>query len=82
VHQVVPDADALGAAVSAVLADLRQGAPMALAATKALIAALGPLAPDGYAEAGADAFARCAAGPEAREGIAAFQQKRPPAWAV
>jgi isohexenylglutaconyl-CoA hydratase len=82
VHQVVPDADALEAAVSAVLADLRQGAPMALAATKALIAALGPLAPDGYAEAGADAFARCAAGPEAREGIAAFQQKRPPAWAV
>ena len=81
VHQVVRDASALEAAVGAVLADLRQGAPMALAETKALIAALGPLSPEGYAEAGAQAFAKCAAGPEAKEGIAAFQQKRAPAWA-
>jgi isohexenylglutaconyl-CoA hydratase len=81
VHQVVADAAALDHAVAAVLGDLRQGAPMALAETKVLIAALGPLSPDGYAEAGAQAFAKCAAGPEAREGIAAFQQKRPPAWA-
>ena len=56
-------------------------APQALAETKKLIAALGPLSPDGYAEAGALAFARCASGPEAREGIAAFKEKRPPAWA-
>lgn len=82
VHQVVPDAAGLAAAVDAILADLRQGAPMALAETKGLIAALGALAPEGYAEAGARAFARGAAGAEAREGIAAFQQKRPPAWAV
>jgi isohexenylglutaconyl-CoA hydratase len=81
VHQVVADAAALDAAIAALLADLRQGAPMALAETKALIAALGPLAPEGYAEAGAAAFGRCAAGPEAQEGIAAFQQKRAPAWA-
>lgn len=81
VHQAVPDAAALAAAVAAILADLRQGAPMALAETKRLIAALGPLAPAGYAEAGAEAFGRCAAGEEAREGIAAFQQKRPPSWA-
>ncbi len=81
VHQVVADAAALEAAVGAILADLRQGAPMALAETKSLIAALGALAPAGYAEAGAEAFARCASGEEAREGIAAFQQKRAPAWA-
>jgi isohexenylglutaconyl-CoA hydratase len=81
VHQVVADAAALAAAVDAVLADLRQGAPMALAETKALIAALGPLAPEGYAEAGALAFGRCAAGAEAKEGIAAFQQKRAASWA-
>ncbi len=81
VHEVVADAAALEAAVAAVVADIRMGAPMALAETKALIAALGPLAPEGYAEAGAAAFARCAAGPEAEEGIAAFRQKRPPRWA-
>ena len=81
VHQLVADAAALEAAVQAVIADCRQGAPQALAETKKLIAALGPLSPDGYAEAGALAFARCASGPEAREGIAAFKEKRPPAWA-
>jgi isohexenylglutaconyl-CoA hydratase len=81
VHQLVADAPALEAAVAAVIADCRQGAPRALAETKKLIAALGPLSPDGYAEAGALAFARCASGDEAREGIAAFKEKRPPAWA-
>jgi isohexenylglutaconyl-CoA hydratase len=82
VHQVVADAAALEDAVAAVVADIRKGAPMALTETKALISALGPLAPEGYAEAGAEAFAKCAAGPEAEEGIAAFQQKRPPRWAM
>jgi isohexenylglutaconyl-CoA hydratase len=81
VHQLVADAPALEAAVASVIADCRQGAPRALAETKKLIAALGPLSPDGYAEAGALAFARCASGDEAREGIAAFKEKRPPAWA-
>ncbi len=81
VHEVVADAAALSVAVDAVVADIRQGAPMALSETKALIAALGPLSPEGYAEAGAASFAKCAAGDEAREGIAAFQQKRPPNWA-
>jgi len=81
VHQLVADAAALEAAVQAVIADCRQGAPQALAETKKLIAALGALSPDGYAEAGALAFARCASGAEAREGIAAFKEKRPPSWA-
>lgn len=80
VHEVVADAAALEAAVGAIVADLRQGAPMALAETKALIAALGPLSPEGYAEAGAQAFAKCAAGPEAKEGIAAFKEKRAARW--
>lgn len=81
VHQAVADAAALEAAIGAILADLRQGAPMALAETKRLIAALGPLAPEGYAEAGAEAFGRCAAGEEAREGIAAFKERRAARWA-
>ncbi|WP_137123918.1 enoyl-CoA hydratase/isomerase family protein [Roseomonas sp. HF4] len=81
VQQVVADRAALDAAVGAVVADIAEGAPLALAETKALIAALGPLSPVGYAEAGAQAFARCAAGEEAREGIAAFREKRKPRWA-
>jgi isohexenylglutaconyl-CoA hydratase len=81
VHEVLPDAAALDARLAAVIASLLQGAPGALAATKALLAALGPAAPEGYAEAAAHAFAVAAAG-EAEEGIAAFRGKRPPAWAV
>ena len=82
VHQVVADAAALDAAIAAVVADLRQGGPVALAETKRLIAALGPLAPEGYAAEGSRAFARCAAGDEAREGIAAFREKRAPRWTL
>jgi len=82
VHQCVPDAAALEAALAAIIADLRQAGPQALAETKRLIAALGPLAPEGYAEAAARAFARCAASEEAREGIAAFRERRPPRWAL
>jgi isohexenylglutaconyl-CoA hydratase len=79
VHEALPDAAALDAAVAAAVADLLRGAPGAVAETKGLLAALGPAAPEGYAAAGAAAFARCAAG-EAKEGIAAFREKRPPAW--
>ncbi len=78
VHQVVPELDA---ALATVIADILQGAPQALAETKGLIAALGATVPDGYAEAGADAFARQAAGPEAAEGIASFKERRKPSWA-
>jgi isohexenylglutaconyl-CoA hydratase len=80
VHQVFADATALRAGVEALLRDVMQGGPQALAETKQLLAALGPLAPDAYADAGAAAFARCAAGTEAAEGIAAFKEKRPASW--
>jgi enoyl-CoA hydratase/carnithine racemase len=71
VHEALPDDAALDAAVSALVADLLRGAPGAVAETKALLAAFGPVAPEGYAAAGAG---------EAKEGIAAFKEKRPPAW--
>jgi isohexenylglutaconyl-CoA hydratase len=82
VHQVFPDGDALDGAIAALIRDVVQGGPMALAETKGLLAALGAPAPEGYAEAGAQAFARCAASPESAEGIAAFKERRPPSWAV
>ena len=81
VHQVVADAAALETEVQASIAAILEGAPGALAETKGLLAALGPISPDGYAEAGAAAFARTASSPEAAEGIAAFKAKRKPAWA-
>lgn len=82
VHEVAADRAGLEALVSASIAQLLEGAPGALAETKRLIAALGPLSPEGYAEAGALAFGRTAAGPEAAEGIAAFREKRKPGWAL
>jgi isohexenylglutaconyl-CoA hydratase len=82
VHEVAPDRAGLDMLVAASIAQLLEGAPGALTETKRLLAALGPLSPQGYAEAGAQAFGRTAAGPEAAEGIAAFREKRKPAWAL
>ncbi|GGC58803.1 isohexenylglutaconyl-CoA hydratase [Siccirubricoccus deserti] len=79
-HQVVVDATALERQVQATIAAVLEGAPRALAETKGLLAALGPIAPEGYAEAGAAAFARTASSAEATEGIAAFKAKRKPNW--
>ncbi|MBL6079784.1 enoyl-CoA hydratase/isomerase family protein [Belnapia sp. T18] len=80
VHQVLPDAVALAAQLEATVAAVLEGAPGALAETKGLLAALGPVAPEAYAEAGAAAFARTASSEEAEEGIAAFKAKRKPRW--
>lgn len=82
VHGVAADAAGLEAMVRDAVADILAGAPGALAETKGLIAALGPTVPAGYAEAGAAAFGRMAAGPEAAEGIASFREKRRPGWAA
>ena len=79
-HQVLPDAAALEAQVQRTIAAVLEGAPGALAETKGLLAALGPISPDGYAEAGAAAFARTASSAEAMEGIAAFKAKRKASW--
>jgi len=82
VHEAAADRAGLEALVARSLASIQQNGPAALAETKDLLAALGPLAPDGYAEAGAAAFGRTASGAEAAEGIAAFREKRPPRWAA
>ncbi len=81
-HGLAADKAALDAMVAQCVALIAEGGPQALAETKALLAALGPVAPEGYAEAGAQSFGRTAAGPEAMEGIAAFREKRKPAWTL
>ncbi len=82
IHEMAADKPGLDAMVARCVALIAAGGPQALAETKALLAALGPVSPEGYAEAGAESFGRTAAGPEAMEGIAAFREKRKPAWAV
>jgi len=80
VHALAEDAAGLEALVERTIADILEGAPGALAETKHLIAELGATVPEHYAGAGAQAFARRAASPEAAEGIASFKERRRPSW--
>lgn len=80
VHQVVA-AEALEAAVDAVVHDLLAGGPRAQAEIKALYAQLevGPVTPD-VLELTAQTISRVRSGDEAREGFDAFLSKRPAKW--
>lgn len=82
VHEVAADAATLDALLERTIARVMQGGPVALAETKGLLAALGPLSPSKYGDAAAAAFGRTAGGAEAAEGIAAFREKRKANWAV
>jgi isohexenylglutaconyl-CoA hydratase len=84
VHSVHPSSEELDAALASTLEKIRACAPEATRATKALLmrayteqsAGIGALV-----DHAADLFARAFRGAEAQEGIAAFLQKRRPAWA-
>ncbi len=80
VHQVVP-ADALAAAGEKIVATLLACAPNALREAKALVrrVAHGPV-DEAMVEDTAGRIARIRVGPEGREGIAAFLEKRKPSW--
>ena len=80
VHEVVPAAE-LDAAVAKLLARLKEGGPMAQAASKDLIFAVGnrPV-DDALISDTADRIAATRAGPEGREGVGAFLEKRKPSW--
>jgi len=80
VHQLV-FADGLDAAVEALLARLGEGAPGAQSAAKDLIFAVAdrPVT-DALVADTAQRIAGLRSGPEGREGIAAFLEKRAPAW--
>jgi isohexenylglutaconyl-CoA hydratase len=81
VHQVVQGAEALEAAAAEALSSLRQCAPGANAATKALLLAAADEPPEALVERAAHAFADALTGPEGREGTQAFVERRPPGWA-
>ena len=74
-------ADDVDAAVAKLVADVGKGSPQGLAASKALTTAAVLEGFDRDAERLADESARLFVSDEAREGMLAFLQKRPPSWA-
>lgn len=74
-------AEDVDAAVAGLLADVGRGSPQGLAASKALTAAAVLEGFDRDAERLAEESARLFVSDEAREGMLAFLQKRPPSWA-
>lgn len=80
VHRVVP-AEGLDAAVAEVVAALLAGGPAAQAAIKALLADLPGLEEAGARAYTTDLIARLRTGAEGQEGLRAFLEKRPAAWA-
>jgi isohexenylglutaconyl-CoA hydratase len=80
-HFVVDDAAELDRKVTEILRQARAGAPGAIARTKQIINATEALDPDALVQFAAERFADCMLGDEAREGLAAFAEKRRPAWA-
>ncbi|NTV12246.1 MAG: enoyl-CoA hydratase/isomerase family protein, partial [Zoogloea sp.] len=79
-HEVV-EPEQLDAAVAGIVASLIAGGPQAQAAAKELIRAVaGRPLDDALLEDTARRIAALRATPEAREGLAAFLEKRPAAW--
>jgi enoyl-CoA hydratase len=72
--------DDVGAAVDRVVADVGRGSPQGLAASKALTTASVLEGFDRDAERLTEESARLFVSDEAREGMLAFLQKRPPSW--
>ena len=73
-------AGALDSALAAVLAEILQNAPHAVAATKALMAKARVQTPASLVQEAARVFAEAAQGPEGSEGTAAFLSKRKASW--
>ncbi len=73
-------ADDVDAAVAALVADVGRGSPQGLAASKALTTAAVLEGFDRDAERLTEQSARLFVSDEAREGMLAFLQKRPPSW--
>jgi len=81
VHEVHAEGEALDAALAGTLAQVLRGAPGAIAATKALMARASHTPAADLVDDAARLFAQAARSPEGAEGMAAFLQKRSPAWA-
>jgi isohexenylglutaconyl-CoA hydratase len=82
VHELHAPGPALDDALAAALDRILQCAPRAVSATKSLLARARLERPESLVDDAAAIFARAARGPEGTEGMTAFLQKRPPAWAA
>jgi isohexenylglutaconyl-CoA hydratase len=80
-HFVVDDAAGLDAKAGEIQRQASKGAPGAIARTKEIINATTQLDGDELVQFAAERFADCMLGDEAREGLAAFAEKRQPSWA-
>jgi methylglutaconyl-CoA hydratase len=81
VHHVVPAAE-LDAALARYLRELLTSAPVAAAQARALIEHVRGKPPAEVQASTTEMLARVRAGTEAREGVAAFLEKRAPAWVL
>ncbi len=79
VHEVVPP-DALDARVSAIVGEILQCGPQAVAAAKKLIREVLPLSREQAIDHTVRTVARLRVSPEAQEGLSAFLEKRRPNW--
>ncbi len=79
-HEVVPPGE-LAARIDALVASVLAGAPGALALTKRLLQDCAAFRFDEQLDAGMKVSAFARETEEAREGLAAFLEKRPPRWA-
>lgn len=81
VHEVVEGEAALDAAVAAAVADVLAAGPIAARAAKAVVREIRGVGHGSAKWHTARVIARQRVSAEAREGFAAFDEKRPPAWA-
>jgi methylglutaconyl-CoA hydratase len=80
VHEIVEGPDALDAAVDAAIADLLAAGPGAARAAKSIVREVSGLQHYAAKQHTARVIARQRVTPEAREGFAAFAERRRPAW--
>ena len=80
--RIAADEAEIGAHLARLFAEIGRCAPGANAVTKHLLQTASVTDPERYRDRAAQAFRDCWRGPEGREGVRAFAEKRPPAWAA
>lgn len=80
VHEIFDSVEAMDLALGDLITQVRRAAPGAIAATKRIIEETKNSSDEALVNYAAGEFADCLLGDEAKEGLAAFAQKRQPDW--